>query len=72
MNSIYDRNLASKTTVQLIELCRKCRPDELDGQEFAEHKRRVVEDYKRELANRNPKEVIDCLVGLLLVSDGPV
>ena len=71
MNSIYDRDLTGKTLSQLIDLCRRCSPEELDGREFAEHKRKALENFKSELLNRDPKEVIDHLIRLL-VPHGPV
>ena len=72
MNSIYDRDLAGKTLSQLIELCRRCSPEELDGREFTEHKRKALEGFKRELLNRDPTEVIDRLVNELLTNQKPV
>ena len=72
MNSIYDRNLANKTVSELIDLCRRCSPTALDGREFIEHKRRALEDFKRELLNRDPNKVIDNLVDELLTQNGSV
>lgn len=68
MASIYTKNLQSLSLLDLMDLCRKCRPEDLDGREFLLHKQETLDRIKEEFLSRDPNEVIDRLVNELLTN----
>ena len=65
MVSIYANDLTGVTVAELLDLCRRCRPEDLDGREFKQRKQDTLARAKAELAKRDPHELADLLTETL-------